>query len=100
MREILERARVDHVRLTCAGRAAAGAAAAFGLWFLTVLAVSSRGGKYGYVAPAGQRMYKALRRKGFSKSHAAATANNYALHGRVGGRKATKRNLAGRKLKR
>jgi hypothetical protein len=37
--------------------------------------VSSRGGKYGYVAPTRQRVYKALRRQGASKSKAARIAN-------------------------
>jgi len=37
--------------------------------------VSSRGGKFGYVAPGRQNVYKALRRQGKSKSTAARIAN-------------------------
>jgi hypothetical protein len=37
--------------------------------------VSARGGKYGFVYPARQNVYKALRRKGMSKSKAARIAN-------------------------
>lgn len=37
--------------------------------------VSSRGGKYGYVAKTRQRAYRALRKKGASKSKAARIAN-------------------------
>jgi hypothetical protein len=37
--------------------------------------VSSAGGKKGYVAPNRHRAYKALRRKGASKSKAARIAN-------------------------
>lgn len=37
--------------------------------------VSSAGGRKGYVAPNRHRVYKALRRKGMSKSKAARIAN-------------------------
>jgi hypothetical protein len=37
--------------------------------------VSARGGRYGYVAVARQDVYKALRRKGASKSKAARISN-------------------------
>ncbi len=37
--------------------------------------VSDRGGKYGFVYKSRQRAYKALRRKGASKSKAARIAN-------------------------
>lgn len=37
--------------------------------------VSARGGRYGYVATTRQRVYKALRRQGASKSKAARIAN-------------------------
>jgi hypothetical protein len=49
-----------------------------------VAVVSDRGGKYGYVVRSRQRAYKALRRKGASKSKAARIANAGRLHsGRV-----------------
>lgn len=37
--------------------------------------VSARGGKYGYVVPSRQNVYKALRRKGYSKTKAARISN-------------------------
>jgi hypothetical protein len=37
--------------------------------------VSSRGGRYGYVAKTRQKVYRALRKKGASKSKAARIAN-------------------------
>lgn len=37
--------------------------------------VSSKGGKFGFVYPNRQRVYRALRREGKSKSVAAAIAN-------------------------
>lgn len=37
--------------------------------------VSSRGGRYGYVARTRQRVYKALRQQGASKSKAARISN-------------------------
>lgn len=37
--------------------------------------VSDRGGRFGYVVKSRQRAYKALRRKGASKSKAARIAN-------------------------
>lgn len=37
--------------------------------------VSARGGKYGFVYPARQKVYLALRRKGYAKSKAARIAN-------------------------
>lgn len=37
--------------------------------------VSDRGGKYGYVVRSRQNVYRALRRKGASKSKAARIAN-------------------------
>jgi hypothetical protein len=42
--------------------------------------VSARGGKYGFVYKARQRTYKALRRKGFSKSKAARISNAGRFH--------------------
>lgn len=47
------------------------------LLFLTLVAlhVSDRGGKYGFVYRSRQDVYRALRRKGKSKSAAAAIAN-------------------------
>lgn len=39
------------------------------------LMVSSRGGKFGYVAKTRQNVYKALRKRGASKSKAARIAN-------------------------
>lgn len=43
--------------------------------------VSSRGGKYGFVYKSRQRVYKALRRKGKSKTVAAKIANAGQSHG-------------------
>lgn len=37
--------------------------------------VSARGGKYGFVYPARQKVYIALKNKGYSKSKAARIAN-------------------------
>lgn len=42
--------------------------------------VSSRGGKYGFVYKSRQRVYKKLRRKGYSKSRAARIANGGLTH--------------------
>lgn len=42
--------------------------------------VSARGGKYGFVYRSRQRVYKALRRKGASKSKAARIANAGRFH--------------------
>lgn len=42
--------------------------------------VSARGGKYGFVYPARQNVYRALRRKGKSKSAAARIANGGRFH--------------------
>jgi hypothetical protein len=42
--------------------------------------VSSRGGKYGFVYKSRQRVYKALRRKGKSKTAAAKIANGGHYH--------------------
>jgi len=42
--------------------------------------VSSRGGKWGYVAKTRQDVYKALRRKGSSKSKAARISNAGITH--------------------
>lgn len=42
--------------------------------------VSSAGGRKGYVAPGRHRAYKALRRKGMSKSKAARIANAGVSH--------------------
>lgn len=42
--------------------------------------VSSRGGKYGFVYPERQRVYKALRRHGMTKSAAARIANGGRFH--------------------
>lgn len=42
--------------------------------------VSSRGGKYGFVYPGRQRVYKALRRQGKTKSAAARIANAGRFH--------------------
>lgn len=43
--------------------------------------VSDRGGKYGFVYRSRQSVYRALRRKGKSKSTAAAIANAGRSHG-------------------
>lgn len=51
---------------------------------------SSRGGKYGYVHPSVHHVYRALRKKGFSKSYAAATANKMAGKKKRGGAKKPK----------
>jgi hypothetical protein len=51
--------------------------------------VSSRGGKYGFVYPARQKVYLALRRKGMAKSKAARIAN--------GGRSKLQRKAMGHK---
>jgi uncharacterized membrane protein len=40
-----------------------------------MLMVSARGGKWGYVVRSRHRAYKAIRRKGSSKSKAAAISN-------------------------
>ena len=45
------------------------------LWTRTITAVSSRGGRYGFVHKDRQDVYRALRRQGKSKSVAAAIAN-------------------------
>lgn len=42
--------------------------------------VSSLGGKHGYVHKSRHRVYKALRRKGMSKSKAAAVSNAGVSH--------------------
>jgi hypothetical protein len=42
--------------------------------------VSARGGKYGFVYPARQKVYLALRRQGMSKSKAARIANGGRTH--------------------
>lgn len=42
--------------------------------------VSARGGKYGFVFQTRQKVYKALRRKGFSKSKAARISNGGHYH--------------------
>jgi hypothetical protein len=42
--------------------------------------VSSKGGKYGFVYPGRQNVYKALRREGKSKSTAARIANAGLTH--------------------
>lgn len=55
--------------------------------------VSSRGGKYGYVVKSRQNVYRALRRKGYSKSKAARISNagrTRAARSRMG-RKAARR---------
>lgn len=44
------------------------------------LAVSDRGGKYGFVYKARQDTYRALRRKGFSKEKAARISNAGRTH--------------------
>lgn len=43
--------------------------------------VSSRGGKYGFVYPSRQAVYRALRRKGHTKKSAAKIANAGKTHG-------------------
>jgi hypothetical protein len=49
-----------------------------------VAVVSDRGGKYGYVVRSRQNVYRALRRKGASKSKAARISNAGRFHsGRV-----------------
>ena len=42
--------------------------------------VSSRGGKYGFVYKSRQNVYRALRRKGFTKSKAARISNAGRFH--------------------
>lgn len=42
--------------------------------------VSDRGGKYGYVRKSRQNVYRALRRKGMSKSKAARISNAGVTH--------------------
>jgi hypothetical protein len=42
--------------------------------------VSDRGGKYGYVVASRQNVYRALRRKGKTKSEAARIANGGRFH--------------------
>jgi len=42
--------------------------------------VSARGGKYGFVYRSRQNVYRALRRKGFSKSKAARISNAGHFH--------------------
>lgn len=42
---------------------------------LTGLAVSDRGGKYGFVYKTRQKVYRALRRQGYSKSKSARISN-------------------------
>lgn len=42
--------------------------------------VSSRGGKFGYVTKSRQNVYRALRRKGASKSKAARISNAGVFH--------------------
>jgi hypothetical protein len=44
------------------------------------LAVSARGGKYGFVYTTRQRVYKALRRQGYSKTKSAKIANAGRFH--------------------
>ena len=44
------------------------------------LSVSDRGGKYGFVYATRQRVYKALRRKGMTKSQAARISNAGRFH--------------------
>lgn len=43
--------------------------------------VSSRGGKYGYVTPGRHDVYRALRRRGYSKEKSARIANAGRTHG-------------------
>lgn len=50
------------------------------LMLLVGLLVSDRGGKYGFVYKSRQRVYKALRRQGMSKSHAARISNAGRYH--------------------
>jgi len=45
------------------------------------LVVSARGGKYGYVTTPRQDVYKALRRRGYSKKVSAMIANRGDTHG-------------------
>ncbi len=45
-----------------------------------IAVVSSRGGKYGFVYKSRQNVYRALRRKGFSKSKAARISNGGHYH--------------------
>lgn len=46
-----------------------------------VIVVSARGGKYGFVYPSRQRVYRALRRKGMTKTKAAKISNAGRTHG-------------------
>lgn len=43
--------------------------------------VSSRGGKYGFVYPGRHDVYRALRRRGYSKTKSARIANAGRFHG-------------------
>jgi hypothetical protein len=58
---------------------------------LIALLVSDRGGRFGFVYASRQDVYRALRRKGKSKSTAAAIANAGRSHG---GRSAMSRKAA------
>lgn len=44
------------------------------------LLVSDRGGKYGFVYKSRQKVYRALRRQGMTKSHAARISNAGRYH--------------------
>lgn len=55
--------------------------------------VSDKGGKYGFVYRSVQNVYRALRRKGYSKTKSARIANS--KHG-AGGRKFGGRKLSSR----
>ena len=62
--------------------------------------VSSRGGKYGFVYPSRQKVYKKLRDRGFSKKAAARIANagkNHAARSRMSKKAArTRKNRRGK----
>ena len=62
--------------------------------------VSSRGGKYGFVYRSRHKVYRALRRKGLTKSMAAAISNagrTHAQRSRMSKKAARTRRLRGRR---
>lgn len=52
-----------------------GRSAVLRLMLEVVTVVSAAGGRYGFVYPSRQKVYRALRRKGYSKSKSARIAN-------------------------
>jgi hypothetical protein len=60
--------------------------------------VSSKGGKFGYVAKARQSVYRALRRRGYSKEKSARIANAGVT--KIGRSRMAKKAARSRKLRR